>query len=157
MRSTSTLVATFQNTRVCHGAIRCVGRPSRLHDRELVGLGLDRLEQLRGEIRPRRLEHGETLGREFGAHDIVQLDGELAPRVEQRVAARLEHALEPAVAHEEGALAVLHRHAQTNRCRVMAHLLHWPSQMATAGCISRKVRSRTRASRAIGGPRLEPA
>ena len=58
MRSTSTVVATFQNTRVCHGADQ-VHRPAvEAHDRELVRLRLDRLEQLGREIRPRRLEHG---------------------------------------------------------------------------------------------------
>ena len=52
-----------------------VRRPAvEAHDRDLVGLGLDRLEQLRGKVRPRRLEHGETLRREFGANDMVQLD-----------------------------------------------------------------------------------
>ncbi len=83
-----------------------------LDDRDLVSLGLDRLEQLRREIRPCRLQHGEPLRRKLSANDIVLLDGELAPRVEQRVTARLEHALETAVAREEGALAILHRHAQ---------------------------------------------
>jgi hypothetical protein len=45
----------------------------------------------------------------------MQLDRELAPRVEHRVAARLEHAIEAAVAHEEGALAILHGHAQNKQ------------------------------------------
>ena len=112
MRSTSTRVATFQNTRVCHGPSRCDRPAVEADDGELVGLGLDRLEQLRGEIGPRRLEHGVALGRELGAHDRVELDRELAQRIDQAVAARLEHPLEPAVAREEGALAVLHRHAQ---------------------------------------------
>ena len=87
-------------------------------DGDLVGLRLHRLEHLGGEIGPRRLEHGVALGREFGAHDLVQLDREAAQRVEQPVAARAEHSLEPAVAHEEGALAVLHRQAQHQKVPV---------------------------------------
>ena len=81
-------------------------------DGDLVGLGLDRFEHLGGEIRPRRLEHRMAVGRKLGANHLVQLDRKAAQRIEQTVPARLEHLLEPAVAHEEGALAVLDRHAQ---------------------------------------------
>ncbi len=81
-------------------------------DGDFLRLRVHRLEQRLGEIGPRRLQHSETLRRKLGTHDIVQLDRKLAPRIEQRVAARLEHALESAVAHQEGALAVLHRDAQ---------------------------------------------
>ena len=50
------------------------GRPSRLTMATSSALRLDRLEHLSREIRPRRLEHGVALRREFGAHDLVQLD-----------------------------------------------------------------------------------
>ena len=64
------------------------------------------------------LEHGEAIGRELGAHDVVQLDRELMRRIEQRVAAGLEHPLEPAVARQEGALAILDRDAQREQVPV---------------------------------------
>src|SRR5262249_55601414 len=70
------------------------------------------LEQRYYEIRPRGLEHRVALGGELRAHDVVHLDRELAQRIENAVAARIEHPLEPAVAREEGTLAVLHGHAQ---------------------------------------------
>jgi hypothetical protein len=104
-----------------------VHRPAvEAHDRELAGARLDELEQLGREIGPRRLEHGELVGREFCAHDVVELDRDPTGGVEQHVAARLEHPLEPAVARDEGALAVLHGHAQRERYRFMALLLSWP-------------------------------
>ena len=70
MRSTSTAVATFQNTRVCHGPIRCIGRPSRLTMATSSALVSTASNSSRREIRPRRLEHGVALGRELGAHDL---------------------------------------------------------------------------------------
>ena len=81
-------------------------------DGDLVRLGLDRLEQLGGEIRPRRLEHGVALGRELGAHDLVQLDRQSrAPgrtaRWRPGSSTRSNRPL-----RRRGALAVLHRHAQ---------------------------------------------
>ncbi len=101
----------------------------------------------RGEIRPRRLEHGVALRRELGAHDIVQLDRELAPRIEQRVAARLEHALEPAVAHEEGALAVLHRHAQHEQVPVHGTSPSLAARLPRGRIALSRTGFRTRASR----------
>ena len=158
MRSTSTRVATFQNTRVCHGPIRCDRPAVEADDGELVGLGLDRLEQLGGEIGPRRLEHGVAIRRELGAHDRVQLDRELAQRIEQTVAARLEHLLEPAVAREEGALAVLHRHAQHEQVPVHGtRLLHWPRGGAAGGISSFEDRGSGRVfPRATAGRGLSP-
>src|SRR5882724_9572701 len=100
MRSASTRVATFQNTRVCHGAIRCVGRPSSL----TIAISSALVSIASNSAAARS---GRALGCELGAHDVVQLDRQLVPRVEQSVAARLEHALEAAVAQKEGALAVL--------------------------------------------------
>jgi len=115
MRSTPTDVATFQNTRVSHGPIK-VRRPAiKADDGHLVGLRLHRLEHLGGEVGPRCLEHGVPIGREFATHDLVQLDRQAAQRVEQPVPAGSEHLLEPTVAHEEGALAVLHCHAQHHK------------------------------------------
>ncbi len=92
--------------------------------------GLHRLEQLGGEIGPRGLQHRVTLGREFGANDAEQLGRKLAPRIEQAVTAGFEHALEPAVARQQRALAVLHRHTQHQHMPVtaiMARLHHWLS------------------------------
>ncbi len=126
-------------------------------DRHLLGLGLDHLEQLRREIAACRLEHGKTIGRVLGAHDLVPLDRELLARIEQGVAARLEHPLEPAVARQEGTLAVLHRHAQHQQGPV--HNTS-PSLAArddrTTWLQFRGCGSRTRASRKDGGPGLEP-
>ena len=87
-------------------------------DRDLECLGRNLLEQLGRKLRLRGLEHGEAIGRELGAHDVVQLDRELMRRIEQRVAAGLEHPLEPAVARQEGALAVLDRDAQREQVPV---------------------------------------
>ncbi len=159
MRSTSTVVATFQNTRVCHGPIRCSRPAVDADDGDLVGLGLDRLEQLGGEIGPRRLEHGVAIGRELGAHDLVQLDRELARRIEQRVAAGLEHPLEPAVARQEGALAILHRHAQRQKGTGSQHVsfVGRRGSAAQAWLQFRGSGFRTRTSRENGGPGLEPA
>src|SRR5438445_716255 len=53
-----------------------------------------------------------------GASRLVQLDAKLVPRVEQSVAARLEHALVAAVAQKEGTLAILHSHARDEQVTV---------------------------------------
>ena len=144
MRSTSMRVTTFQNTRVCHGPSRCTGRPSKLTMATSSAFVSTASNTARREVRPCRLEHREALRREFGAHDVAQLDRKLPLRVEQGVAARLEHLLEPAVAHQEGALAVLHRHAQHNRCRFMAHLLLGFRRCRKPGFVRRGCGFRTR-------------
>jgi hypothetical protein len=108
-------------------------------DGELIGLGLDRLEQNRGQIGPRRLEDGVALRRELGAHDAMELDRELAQRIDETVAARLEHLLETAVAREEGALAVLHRYAQHQVPGHGTRLLHWPCGGAAGGISSSRI------------------
>ena len=121
-------------------------------------LRLDRLEQRGGQLRPRRLEDGVAIGRELGAHDQMDLDRERAQRVEHAVAAGLEHPLEPAVARQEGALAVLYRHAQHQKMPV-----HGTSPSLAAGSAARpgfsftRTGIRTRASRGRGGPGLQPA
>ena len=81
-------------------------------DGELIRLRLHHLEQLCRQIGPCGLEHGMALRRKLGAHDLQHLDRELTAGIEQTVAARFEHALEPAVARQQGALAVLYRYMQ---------------------------------------------
>ncbi|HET6235977.1 MAG TPA: hypothetical protein VFE41_13610 [Acetobacteraceae bacterium] len=81
-------------------------------DGDLVRHRLHRLEQRRGQLRPLRLHHGIAVRREFRTHHLQSLDRQLALQVEQPVPARAEHALMPAVAHQQRTLAVLHRHAQ---------------------------------------------
>ena len=127
-----------------------------LDDRDLVRLGLDRLEQRSSEVRPCRLEHGEPLRRKLGANDIVQLGRERAPRVEQRVAARLEHTLEAAVAREEGALAILHGHAQDKQMPRHGTSPSLPSRMATALLHFEESEARTRLPVRQAGRGLSP-
>jgi len=81
-------------------------------DGDFVGLGLHRLEHLACQIGPRGLEDREAVRGILAANRIMQLDRKPAQGIEQPVATGAEHALEPAVAQEEGALAVLHRQAQ---------------------------------------------
>ncbi len=132
-----------------------VHRPAvEAEDRDLVGLGLDRLEQLRREIRPCRLEHGIAVRCELGTHDIVQFGGQIAGRVEQRMAARLEHPLDPAVARQEGALAVLDRHAQRQHHGTSPSLA--ARQRRTTGFTISRTWEPDAASRKTDGPRLEP-
>jgi hypothetical protein len=79
---------------------------------DFVRLRLNRLEQLRCNIRTRCLEHRVTVSREFRAHDVENLGTQRAPRVEDAVTARLEHALDTAVARQNRSLTVLDGHAQ---------------------------------------------
>jgi hypothetical protein len=58
------------------------------------------------------LQHGVAVGRELGADRAEHLRAKLVQRIEQAVQAGFEHPLEPAVAREEGALAILHRQRQ---------------------------------------------
>ena len=78
-------------------------------DGDLVRLRLHRLEQLRRQIGPRGLQHGVTLRGEFGANDVEDLRRQLTPQIEQPMTTGFEHALEPAVARQQRALAILHR------------------------------------------------
>jgi len=68
---------------------------------------------IRGELRP---------------HDREDLGCALARRIEQTVAAGFENPLEPAVTRQEGALAILHRHAQhQNRPGHGTYSFSWPT------------------------------
>ena len=89
-------------------------------DGDLVRTGLDRLEQLRRELRPRRLEHGVAIGRDLRAHDREELDRDLMRRDRTAGGGPVEHLLEPAVARQQGALAVLDGHAQHQKVPAMA-------------------------------------
>jgi hypothetical protein len=96
-------------------------------DGDLVRLGLDRLEQLRGEIRPRGLQHRVAICREFAAHHVEHLGLQLVQGIEQPVLAGREHAHELSVARE----ATHARHPSPSRfniskCQVMARLHHVP-------------------------------
>ena len=144
MRSTSTRVATFQNTRVCHGPIRCAGRPSRLTMATSSALRLDRLEHLGRQIRPRRLEHGVAIGRKLGAHDVMQLDRSSRSGSNSRCRPGPSTRSNRPLRVQEGALAVLHRHAQHQKAGSWhVSFVGRAACRAGLGCVSR-IRSRTR-------------
>ena len=159
MRSTVTAVATFQKTRTCHGADQ-VGRTAvEADDGELVGPRLHRLEQLGRQLRPLRLHHGVALGRELGAHDLeASRPSARRSGSNSRWRPGSEHALVAAVAQQEGALAILHRHTQNQK-----NASHFtpPSIRLAAHAAKRRFEIRgTRvpdaSSRESGGPGLEP-
>ncbi len=58
------------------------------------------------------LEHSVTIRRKLRPDDCEHLGDEFARRIEQAVTAGFEHPLESAVARQQGALAILHRHVQ---------------------------------------------
>jgi hypothetical protein len=84
----------------------------------------------------------------------MELDGELAQRIDETVAARLEHLLETAVAREEGALAVLHRYAQHEVPLHGTGLLHWPCGGAAGWTSKSRMWAPGASSRDSGGPGL---
>ncbi len=86
--------------------------PIEADDGDFVRLRRHELEQHGSKIRPRGVQHRVSLRREFGANNAEHLGRKLAPRIEQAVTAGFEHALKPAVARQQGALAILHRHMQ---------------------------------------------
>ncbi len=76
-------------------------------DRDLGRAGLDDLEVALGDVGLELGEKERALGRKLGAQDLHHLDREAAEGIDLGEAARMQQALEAAVAHQEGALVVL--------------------------------------------------
>jgi hypothetical protein len=140
-----------------------VGRPAvQADDRDLSTARLDRREYVGRDVRPRRMKRRIAVRAELAAHDIVHFDAELAQRVEQPVAAGREHALQPAVAGQEAALAVVDRHAQHHQMPVHGTSPSFAARQGRAAELRRARAPKSRiwvpdaSSRKHGGPRLEP-
>ena len=112
-------------------------------DGDFVSLGLHRLEYLGCQIGPRGLEDREAVRGILAANRIMQFDRKPAQGIEQPAATGAERALEPAVAQEESALAVLHRQAQHQE--VPEHVTSPYGSRAIRAASS--IEDRTRASR----------
>jgi hypothetical protein len=129
------------------------GRPIEADDGDFIRLRLHYLEQLRRKIGPCGVQRRVAIRRKFDANNAEQLGRQLVPRIEQAVPARFEHALEPAVPRQQGALAILHRHMRHQQMprHGMPPSLAFRPEVGKQVSLQRKSRTQTRLPESSAG------